>query len=88
MPEISRFFGIVITMYADDHEPPHFHARYAEHEAMIRIEDGEIVRGSLPRHALRLVQDWAELHKQELLFNFKESQNDDPQFKKIEPLDK
>ncbi len=54
MPEISRFFGIVITMYADEHAPPHFHARYAEHQAVIKIENGETIAGSLPRHALRL----------------------------------
>ena len=87
MPEISRFFGIVITMYADDHAPPHFHARYSEHQAVIKIEDGEPITGSLPRHALRLVQDWAELHKEELLQNFNESNKDDPHFIKIKPLE-
>ena len=87
MPEISRFFGIVITMYADDHAPPHFHARYGEYEALIGIDDGEIIRGAMSKCALRLIQEWTELHRQELLNNFKESQKDMPEFKKINPLD-
>lgn len=87
MPEISRFFGIVITMYADDHAPPHFHARYAEYEALIEIESGEIIKGAMSKRALRLIQEWTELHRQELLSNFNESQKDMPEFKKINPLD-
>jgi hypothetical protein len=55
--------------------------------ALIRIDDQEIIRGSLPRHVLRLVQDWAELHKQELFDNFEESKKANPQFKKIKPID-
>ena len=73
-------------MYADDHAPPHFHARYAENQALIDIATGEMISGSFPRRALRLVQDWAELHRDELLFNFEESQKDEPNFKKIQPL--
>lgn len=73
-------------MFADDHSPPHFHAYYGEFEALIRISDGEVMQGELPRRALRLVQDWLELHKNELEVNWIETQNDCPRIKKIEPL--
>ena len=66
MPEISRFYGIVIRMYGLDHAPPHMHAVYAEHEALISIENIEVIRGSLPVRARRLVFEWAELHQDEL----------------------
>jgi Domain of unknown function (DUF4160) len=62
-------YGIIIRMYLIDnqhHNTPHFHAKYAESEASIRIEDGEILVGDLPRKQLRLVQAWTELHKDEL----------------------
>ena len=86
MPEISRFFGIIIYFYADDHLPSHFHARYAEYEAQISIETGNIMVGDLPNKELRLVQAWVELHRDELLDNWNESQKDIPEFKKIEPI--
>ncbi len=66
MPELSRFLGIVITMYYRDHSPPHFHAFYGEHEGVIDISNGA-VRGRLPGRALSLVQEWRVLHRQELL---------------------
>ncbi len=66
MPKISEFFGIVIYVYYDDHPPPHFHARYAEFEAVIQIEDLSVVRGGLPPRALGLVVEWATLHREEL----------------------
>lgn len=66
MPEISRFLGIVITMFYDDHGPPHFHARYGEYRIKVRIEDAE-VEGAFPPRALGLVQEWRELHRGELL---------------------
>ena len=62
MPTISQFFGILIRMYFNDHAPPHFHALYNENEAVIRIEPLEVMEGLLPRRALGLVFDWAELH--------------------------
>ena len=68
MPEISRFFGIVIAMYYSDHAPPHFHAKYGDHEATLRIADGA-VDGRLPRRALSLVLEWYALHQAELLEN-------------------
>lgn len=86
MPEISRFFGIVICMYKGDHLPPHFHARYADDEAMISINNGEIIKGNLSNRALKLVIEWANLHKEELIRNFEESQKDNPDFLKIDPL--
>ena len=63
MPEISRFLGIIIAMYYNDHAPPHFHARYGEFEAVIAIATGDVVAGSLPRRALALVREWRELHR-------------------------
>lgn len=61
MPTISEFFGILILMYYNDHAPPHFHARYAEHEALIRIDPLGILQGHLPPKALSLVMEWAAL---------------------------
>jgi hypothetical protein len=66
MPELSRFFGIIIRMYCNDHHPAHFHAIYAEYEAVIEIETLQVLRGSLSRRALALVLEWAALHRQEL----------------------
>ena len=66
MPEVSRFYGIVIRMYFADHSPPHFHAEYAEHEALIAIGDLSIIGGDLPVRALGLVREWALLHQAEL----------------------
>lgn len=69
MPEISRFLGIVIAMYYNDHAPPHFHARYGSFEITVRIQDG-VVEGRFPRRALSLVLEWYTLHKEELLENW------------------
>lgn len=69
MPRISEFYGIVIEMYFRDHPPPHFHARYGG-EAVIAIETGEVVAGSLPGRALRLVREWTEMHRDELNANW------------------
>ena len=70
MPVISMFYGIIIRMYfLDDlhHGVPHIHARYSEFEASMRIDDGDILAGELPRKQLRLVQAWIELHRDELM---------------------
>jgi len=69
MPEISRFYGLVILMYYNDHEPPHFHVRYQEYEVTININSGE-VKGKMSRTALKLVYKWMDLHKNELLDNW------------------
>lgn len=66
MPRISHFYGIVITMYFYDHNPPHFHAQYAEHHAAIEIGSGAVLVGGLPSRALNLVTEWASLHQAEL----------------------
>jgi len=77
MPEISRFFGIVIHMLADEHNPPHFHAQYAEHAVSVTIRDG-VVSGRFPGHALRMVLEWGELHETELLANWDRLRNGQP----------
>jgi len=86
MPEVSRFFGISIRMYFDDHNPPHFHAIYADAEAEFGIDPLTVLRGRFPRRALGMVLEWAAAHQQELLDNWGRLQNDGtPQ--KIDPLD-
>jgi hypothetical protein len=67
VPEISRFFGIVVQMYYADHDPPHFHVRYAGQKALIAIETLAVLRGSLSPRALGLVTEWAALHRAELM---------------------
>ena len=70
MPVVSRFFGIVILFYWEDHLPPHFHAKYSGDEAMVEIRTGQVLQGSLPRRALRLMEEWRQLHVDELLENW------------------
>ena len=67
MPTLSIFYGIVIHIYWMDHNPPHFHALYAEHEALIDIQAVEVLRGSLPRRALAMVLEWTREHQDELM---------------------
>jgi hypothetical protein len=67
MPTISSFYGILIRMFYNDHAPPHFHARYGEFEATIAIESSALMEGELPARALRLVTEWAGLHREELM---------------------
>ena len=66
MPRLSAFYGIVIYMYWRGHAPPHFHAEYGDHEALIVIDDGPVFAGSLPPRALRMVREWRQLHVEEL----------------------
>jgi len=66
VPTISTFFGIVISMYWRDHDPAHFHARYGEFEAIIRIDTLQIIAGSLPKRAHALVLEWAAEYRAEL----------------------
>ena len=84
MPEISRFYGIIIRMFFNDRNPPHFHIEYQGYEAVINIKDGT-VDGKIPRRALRLVFEWLDIHKDELLKNWELSQTEKP-LNKIEPL--
>jgi len=67
LPIISRFFGIIIRMFFNDHAPPHFHAEYAGRRALVNIQTLEIIDGQLSRRAQELVLDWAELHQDELM---------------------
>ncbi len=85
MPEISRFLGIVIKMYWDEHNPPHFHAEYNEYEAEIIIKTLNVKSGKLPAKVLGLVLEWAELHQNELLKNWDAMRNT-KDFTKIKPL--
>lgn len=70
MPEISRFFGVVITMYFVGHNPPHFHARYEDLRAAISIDTLAVLEGQLPQRVLGLVLEWAEMHRAELMANW------------------
>lgn len=85
MPEISRFFGIVIRMYYDEHNPPHFHARYGGEHAAIEIESLRVLEGGLPPRALGLVVEWAWEHRGELLANWEAARSNLPPAK-IAPL--
>lgn len=85
MPRISAFYGIVIAMYFDDHPPPHFDAKYGEHQAQIVIATDEVLHGELPRRALRLVQEWTELHRDELFADWERAERDEP-LDSIDPL--
>jgi len=85
MPEISRFLGIVIFMHFNDHNPPHFHAKYGNQKAIIGIEDLSLIEGNLPPRVLALVVEWASLHQKELLKNWN-GLIETGKFKKIKPL--
>jgi hypothetical protein len=67
MPELSRFYGIIITMYYLDHPPPHFHVRYNEHRAKVSIAGLAIIDGELPSRVMALVAEWGRAHRQELM---------------------
>ncbi len=85
MPEVSRFYGIVIRIFYDDHNPPHFHAEYGEHEVLVNINTLAILGGSLPARALGMVTEWASLHQRELLAAWERASRLLPPGK-IEPL--
>lgn len=84
MPTISMFYGILIRMYYDDHNPPHIHAVYNNETACYTF-DGEILEGDLPKKQKKLVEAWIELHRDELKANWRLAQEGEPIFK-IEPL--
>ncbi len=67
MPEISRFFGIIIAMYYNEHNPPHFHARYGDSKVEIDIQTLSVLAGKLPPRALGLVIEWATQHQEDLM---------------------
>jgi hypothetical protein len=71
MPTIAWFYGIAIRMYVRDHPPPHFQAVYAEYEANVSIETGDVIEGALPRSAARLVKEWTLAHQRQLRENWR-----------------
>ncbi|HKN89047.1 MAG TPA: DUF4160 domain-containing protein [Acidimicrobiia bacterium] len=85
MPRLTEFYGIIVSMYWRDHQPPHFHAGYAGEEAQVRIDDGTFMAGSLPRTAARLVREWIGLHGDELMANWHRAQAMEP-LVAIDPL--
>lgn len=85
MPEICRFLGIVIGMFYSEHGVPHFHAVYGEREVSVEIETGR-VHGEFPPRALKLVMEWAGLHREELLANWQRARQGQP-LARIAPLE-
>lgn len=86
MPQVSRFFGIIIKMYYNDHQPPHFHAEYNEFVAEIGIETFDVINGELPRRVMGLVLEWAAIHRDELRENW-DSARANETILPIEPLE-
>jgi hypothetical protein len=86
MPVISRFLGIVVAMYWNDHAPPHFHAKYGGQEAVIDIRTGKTIKGALSKRVASLVQEWRRLHVSELMENW-ELARKGKALKYIEPLE-
>ncbi len=85
MPIISRFLGIIIAMYWDDHSPPHFHAKYSGYEITVEILTG-IVEGKFPKRALHHILEWYELHQDELIDNWTRCRNNEEP-NQIDPLE-
>ena len=81
MPEITRFYGIIIKVFFGDHPPPHFHAIYGEYNALVSIESLDIIEGDLPGRAQKMVIDWAEMYQQDPLKMW-----NDQEFRKLPPL--
>ncbi|MBP7101523.1 MAG: DUF4160 domain-containing protein [Leptotrichiaceae bacterium] len=85
MPSISRFLGIIITMYYREHNPPHFHVKYNEYKAIFTIEDLKMIEGDLPKRVVSLVLEWAFAHREELVEDWNLAVENKP-LKNIEPL--
>jgi hypothetical protein len=86
MPEISRFYGMVIAMFYNDDAPPHFHVRYGEQKAVIGIDPIALLEGNLSRRAKALVIDWAKEHQAELMADWELARQQAP-LNRIEPLE-
>lgn len=86
MPRICYFLGISIYMYWDEHGIPHFHAIYNDYGGIVAIESGEVIKGKLPSKVSSLVKEWTELHRQELMENWRLARND-KELQPIEPLE-
>ena len=84
MPTISMFYGILIRMYYDDHNPPHFHAYYNKNEAVFSL-DGKLINGKMPKKQLKLIEAWCIIHKKELEANWLLCKNSEELFT-IQPL--
>ena len=82
MPEIARFYGIIIKLFFGDHPPPHFHAVYGEYIGVFNIDSLDMIEGDLPKRAEKLVKEWAEMHKKELGRMW-----DEQKFYKLPPLE-
>ena len=85
MPEISLFYGIRVTMYYSDHNPPHFHAEDGSYKAPIDLQESCVIRGALPGRQLKLILAWCELHRDELMQNWELSKDAKP-LNRINPL--
>lgn len=85
MPEIARFFGIVIAIYYKEHNPPHFHAKYGDQTAVFSIADLALIEGQLPKRVISLVLEWAFEHRDELMEDWRLAQANKP-LRRIEPL--
>jgi hypothetical protein len=82
MPEIARFYGIIIKLFFGDHPPPHFHAVYGEYVGLFNIDTLEMIEGDLPKRANKLVIEWATIHKDEM-----KKMWDVQEFHKLPPLE-
>jgi hypothetical protein len=86
MPEVSRFFGIIILIYYNDHPPPHFHVRYGEQRAILDMRTLAILEGNLTPRVLGLVVEWASMHRDELSEDWERARRQEP-LEKIAPLE-
>lgn len=86
MPRISEFYGIAVYIYYRDHNPPHFHAIYGDAEAVIEIRTGATLEGRLPSRATKLVSEWCDLHRDDLLADWVLAEAQQPLLA-IKPLD-
>jgi hypothetical protein len=87
MPIIAVFNGIIVEIFFEDHDPPHVHAVYSSAKALVRLSDGEIFRGKLPRKQARLVKDWVRLRNVESMENWHHAQTDGRCFRVAGPDD-
>ena len=85
MPEISRFFGIIIAIYYKEHPPPHFHAKYGNETGVFSIADLRLIQGHLPKRVISLVLEWAFEHRDELMEDWELAMAKKP-LRKIPPL--
>jgi hypothetical protein len=81
MPEICRFYGIIIKIFFGDHPPPHVHAVYGEYNGLFNIETLELIEGDLPKRAIKMIIEWATIYKNELMEMW-----NNQEFRKLPPL--